>query len=153
MLLMLLRLHHLQISKPLLHLHFRKCNRRTSQQNHSTKCNKQTTTTTATTNSIVQRLWALLLARYKNSLAATNRHFSASASDHQRSLQRKKNHNNNNNKRERIPFPTAILSHNSCNNALHPLYIYKRMALTILKLGFESCIQLQSSFYATTVLL
>ncbi len=90
LLLLLLRLHHLQISKPLLHLHSRQCNKQTSQQNHSTKCNKQTTTT----NSILQRLWAPLLSRYKNSLAATNRHFSASASDHQRSLQRKKNHNN-----------------------------------------------------------
>lgn len=151
LLLLLLRLHHLQISKPLLHLHSRQCNKQTSQQNHSTKCNKQTTTTT-TKNSILQRLWAPLFFRYKNSLAATNRHFSASASDHQRSLQRKKNHNNNNNK-ERIPFPAAILSHNSCNNALHPLCIYNRIALTGLKLGFESRIQLQSSFYATTVFL
>ncbi len=106
LLLLLLRLHHLQISKTLLHLHSRQCNKQTSQQNHSTKCNKQTTTTT--TNSILQRLWAPLLARYKNSLAATNRHFSAWASDHQRSLQLKKNHNNNNKREDSIPCGNSI---------------------------------------------
>jgi hypothetical protein len=35
---------------------------------------------------------------------------------------------------ERIPFPAAILSHNSCNNALHPLHIYNRIAVPTSKL-------------------